>query len=92
MTISGNIAQPALVAPVPPEKPLSFFKFLRTVQVSPIATIPRAAYEEPIWESKQFYGHTMVVSDPAGVKRVLLDNVANYPKAEMETRVLGAAI
>jgi cytochrome P450 len=32
-----------------------------------------------------------LVNDPAGVKRVLLDKVANYPKADMEREILSAA-
>lgn len=32
-----------------------------------------------------------MVNDPAGVKRVLLDKVANYPKADMEREILSAA-
>ncbi len=91
MNISPNIAGPALVGPEPPVKPLSFFKALEAARKNPIAMFPLAAYEQPIWESKSIFGHTIVVSDPAGIKRVLLDNVANYPKWEMETLVLGAA-
>src|SRR5258706_2282318 len=33
-----------------------------------------------------------MISDPVGVNRVLVDNVANYPKTEMETRLLGAVL
>jgi cytochrome P450 len=55
-------------------------------------TIPRIAYEKPVWEWKSIFGHNFVVSDPAGIKRVLLDNVANYPKTEMETKMLGAVV
>ncbi len=54
--------------------------------------IPRPAFEKPVWEWKSIFGHNFVVSDPAGVKRVLLDNVANYPKTEMETKMLGAIV
>ncbi len=45
-----------------------------------------------MWEWKSVFGHNFVVSDPTGVKRVLLDNVANYPKTEMETKMLGAVL
>ena len=91
MNISEKIGEPVLAGPTPPEKQLPFLKFIKMVQDSPIATFPVAAYEEPVWESNYFFGRSLLVSDPTGVKRVLLDNVANYPKAEMEMEVLAAA-
>lgn len=80
-----------LVGPEPPEKPLSLLKAIRIARQNPLATLPRAAFREPIWSSRSFFGNVMVVSDPAAIKRVLLDNVANYPKAAMERDILSAA-
>ncbi len=82
---------PALIGPAVPEKKLPFFKNLRAVQENQFAAIPRAAYEQPVWLSKSIFGTGYFINDPAGVKRVLLDEVANYPKAEMERYALGAA-
>lgn len=48
--------------------------------------IPDAAYEAPIVRLKGVFGTTFVVSDPAAIRRVLVENVANYPKTEMEKR------
>jgi hypothetical protein len=45
---------------------------------NPLATIPVMAYEQPIWQAKSMFGNQPVVSDPAGIKRILLDNVAGY--------------
>ncbi len=70
----------------PPEKPRSMFQMLFQRQSNEFESIPRPAFEKPVWEWKNVFGHTFMVSDPAGVKRVLLDNVANYPKTEMETK------
>ena len=91
MTLSDTIGAPALIDPVPPEKPLSLFEFLRTSADNGMAAIPRAAYEQPIWALRFGPVRAFVVSDPAGVKQVLLDNVANYPKSPMEIRILGSA-
>ena len=52
--------------------------------------IPEAAFEQPIYLFRGLGGSALVVSDPAGVKRVLIDNVANYPKAEIEQRFFRA--
>ena len=53
-------------------------------------TIPIAAFEEPVWEHRSLFQHFWLVSDPAGLKHVLLDNVANYPKTPMENRFFRA--
>jgi cytochrome P450 len=49
------------------------------------------AYLRPIWEARGMFGHQLLVSDPAGIKHVLLDNVANYPKTALDIRILSTA-
>src|SRR5580698_9238025 len=84
-------AAPELAGPKAPEKPLSLFAAMRVMKDNPLLTIPRIAYEKPVWEAKSIFGTQLFVSDPAGVKRVLLDNVANYPKAKLDARILSTA-
>ncbi|HUZ12533.1 MAG TPA: cytochrome P450 [Caulobacteraceae bacterium] len=57
---------------------------------NPLEALPAAAYEAPIWRSPSILGPTFLVNDPAGLKRVLLDNVANYPKTPLERRIFRA--
>ncbi|HXC57263.1 MAG TPA: cytochrome P450 [Rhizomicrobium sp.] len=93
MTMSDAAAGPYLVATAPPpEKGRSLLQMLFKRQANEFESIPRPAFELPVWEWKSVFGRNFVVSDPAGVKRVLLDNVANYPKTEMETKMLGAIV
>jgi cytochrome P450 len=93
MTMSDAIAPPVLVGTQPPpEKPRSIFSWMFSPPQNEFENFPRAVYEEPVWEWKSFFGRIFIVSDPAGVKRVLLDNVANYPKTEQETQMLGAIV
>ncbi len=80
-----------LAGPRAPAKRLSFFAALRAMTDNPLATIPVVAYEQPIWEARSMFGNQLVVSDPAGVKHVLLDNVANYAKAALDVRILSTA-
>lgn len=80
-----------LLGPLPPEKTPSILKAIRHGQDNPMAIIPHAAYRDPVWSSSSFFGNALLVSDPAGVKQVLLDKVANYPKADMEREILSAA-
>src|SRR6516225_6246755 len=82
---------PELAGPRAPAKPLSFFAALRAMNENPLATIPVVAYLQPIWEAKSMFGNQLLVSDPAGIKRILLDNVTNYPKAALDVRVLSTA-
>src|SRR5262249_462766 len=84
-------SRPELAGPKAPAKPLSFFAALRAMNVNPLATIPVMAYEHPVWEANSMFGNQLLVSDPAGIKRVLLDNVANYPKTELDVRILSTA-
>ena len=53
---------------------------------NPMPQIIQAAYEQAVVRQTSPIGAYYVVADPEGVKRVLLDNVANYPKTEMERR------
>ena len=82
---------PDLVTTVPPKAPLPLLKMMKAARDSILAAIPEAAYDQPIYELKGAFGSLHVISDPAGVKRVLLDNVANYPKAKDDARFLSAA-
>ncbi len=84
-------AAPVLAGPPIPDKPLPLFRALKAIKDNQWAAIPRAAYEEPVYVSKSVFGIGYFINDPAGIKQVLLDKVANYPKAEMERHALGAA-
>ncbi|HEX5378057.1 MAG TPA: cytochrome P450 [Phenylobacterium sp.] len=53
---------------------------------NPMPGIVAAAYEQGVVRQWSALGPFYVVSDPEGVKRVLLDHVANYPKTDMERR------
>jgi cytochrome P450 len=93
MSVAQTLAPPVLVGSAPPpEKAPSLLKQIFDPVPNQYEVIPRIAYEKPIWEWKSVFGRMFVISDPAGVKRVLLDNVANYPKTDTETKMLGAIV
>jgi cytochrome P450 len=93
MSVAQNLARPVLAGGAPPpKKPSSFIKQVFSPAPNQFEALPQIAYEQFVWESKNLFGHNFVISDPAGVKRVLVDNVANYPKTEMETKMLGAVV
>ena len=92
MSVAELAAAPILAAPTPPAKPLSLFQFLRVNETEGLpAIIEQAGYEQLIVEHRTILGRNFLISDPAGVKRVLLDNAANYPKTRMERGAFSAA-
>jgi cytochrome P450 len=75
-------------APHPREKPLGLLGRLATLRRNPIEIWTRVHYEVPVMVSKTALGDRAVVSDPMGVRRIFLDNVANYRKDDFQLRVL----
>ena len=53
--------------------------------------IPALSYRQPIVSGEMLVRWHML-ADPAGMKRVMLDNLANYPKSEIMRRMLRPAI
>lgn len=74
----------------PPLKPASFLKTIRASSENAFEIIPLEAYEQPVYLSKSPLGRVLMVNDPEGVRRILLDNVANYPKNDLEIEFFSA--
>jgi cytochrome P450 len=91
MNVQQPIKPQRLIGSEVPEKRLSFFKSIKVAKQNAMATIPRIAYREPFWQGSPFLGNALLVNDPVVLKHMLLDNVANYPKADLERDILGAA-
>jgi len=56
-----------------------------------------ASYHEDVYEQwmvrVRFLGpNHFIINDPAGIRRVLIDNAANYVKGEMEQRITGMGL
>lgn len=58
---------------------------------NPLSAIPMVAYQQPVWAAKGAFIDQLLLNDPAGIKRVLLDNVANYSKISRDVRILSTA-
>jgi cytochrome P450 len=87
-TLNHPVAAPALPAPVPRRRRLSFFEFVRALRDSAITSFAQEAYELDIIERKMFGRLLFVVNDLAAIKSVLIDNAANYRKTEITRRIL----
>jgi cytochrome P450 len=55
-----------------------------------LSHIPAEAYQQPILRRRSLRGPVMWLNDPAAIKHVLVDNVANYPKNEIQLRFFTA--
>jgi cytochrome P450 len=73
----------------PPEKWPSLLKQFGNAG-NPFERFPRAVFEQPVLVMKSAFGRSVLVHDPDGVRRVLPDNVANYPKDEVSNRIFTA--
>jgi cytochrome P450 len=79
---------PILPAPIPRHGKVSLIEYIRLLRDSSIAAFGQEAYELDIIERKILGRPRFIVNDPAAVKHVLLDNVANYEKNEIQRRIL----
>src|SRR5215469_5385994 len=79
---------PYMVGTKPPPKRAPLL-LRQNVGDNPFERLPLIAFEQPVWKVSRF-SNTWMINDPAGLKRVLLDNVANYPKTDLEQRFFRA--
>ena len=79
-------------APAPRSEPLGPIALLRTLKINPLEAWTQAHFEQPIVMGGLSIGRVAVVSDPAAIRRVLLENSANYQKDWMQRRILSAGL
>ena len=63
-----------------PARPLSSLELLKTGLSNTLAACDRELFEKPIVERRFVWGRFFSVSDPDGIRRVMQDNVDNYPR------------
>jgi cytochrome P450 len=79
-------------APPPRDAPLGPIATMRILRRNPIETWTKAHFELPILIGPTILGTVALVNDPAAVRRVFVDNAANYRKDALQKRVLGAGL
>lgn len=75
----------------PPARPLSIFETIRAAQRNVLEVIPGLCYRQPM-VSGRLGTRWHMVQDPGALRRIFLDNVDNYPKAEVMLRMLRPAV
>lgn len=85
------ISNPLPPTVAPPGRPLSLFQTIRAARRNVLEIIPALAYRQPM-VSGRLGARWHMVQDPGALKRMFLDNVGNYPKAEVMLRMLRPAV
>jgi len=86
------IELPRPPTPRPHDAPLGPFSTMLALRRNPIETWTKAHFELPILVGPTILGTTAVVNDPAAIRRVFVDNAANYRKDALQKRLLGPAL
>src|SRR6202049_4281764 len=79
-------------APKPQARPLKPLALIWTLKRNPLACWAAPHFERPIVARGLPIGHVLLVHEPGAIRRVLLDNAANYRKDRLQRRVLSAGL
>src|SRR4051812_44116083 len=79
-------------APKPQAHPLRPIALLRTLRRNPLECWASTHFERPIVTGGLPVGQVLLVHEPGAIRRVLLDNAANYRKDRLQRRVLSAGL
>ena len=98
MTATIAIDTPAPAArfrppvPAPRRTAMGLFAFLKAARQNPITTWMEAHFTAPVVAGDGAMGRITVVSDPALIRYLLVENVANYRKDDLQRRVLAPGL
>jgi len=79
-------------APAPLREALDMFEFLRALRANPLTTWAEEHFTAPIVAGEGVLGRITVVSDPAAIRYILVENAANYRKDDLQRRVLAPGL
>src|SRR5438093_3915118 len=79
-------------APNRQPRPLKPIALIRTLKRNPLECWAAQHFEQPIVAGGLPVGHALLVHEPEAIRRVLLDNAANYRKDRLQRRVLAAGL
>ncbi|NNM71458.1 cytochrome P450 [Enterovirga aerilata] len=79
-------------APRPLRRPPDLFTFFRAARENPLESWTEEHFEKPILAAQGVLGRITVLSDPAAIRHVLVDNARNYRKDDLQRRVLAPGL
>jgi cytochrome P450 len=89
MTIAQDArAEPRLALPPRPAQPLSTWQIIRSRGTNSLALFDDGVFDAPFVERRFLWRKVYVISDPDGIRRVLVDNADNYHMHRMKRRQL----
>ncbi|WP_375456989.1 cytochrome P450 [uncultured Methylobacterium sp.] len=93
-TVEINPAQARFRPPVPAPRrtAMGLFEFLKAARANPITTWMEDHFTAPVVAGDGAMGRITVVSDPALIRYLLVENVANYRKDDLQRRVLAPGL
>jgi cytochrome P450 len=85
-----SAASKLFVPPYPrrPDRPRGSLSTLLAIQRNPIELWSKADFERPVSIGRTIFGLRGAAHDPAAVRRIFLDNAANYRKDDLQLRIL----
>jgi cytochrome P450 len=75
-------------APTPHTRPLNAIEFVWTASRNPLEIWGSRAYREPFVRATWLGVPTIIVSDPAAIRHILVENAGNYAMQPLRQRVL----
>ncbi|MBV8794851.1 MAG: cytochrome P450 [Hyphomicrobiales bacterium] len=86
----ATVASRPFVPPYPrrPRRPRGSLSILLALQRNPIEVWWEGDFERPVSIGRTIFGLRAAAHDPAAVRRVFLDNAANYRKDDLQLRIL----
>jgi cytochrome P450 len=83
-------AEPILAGALPPQARTRAER-KRQRREAPFPGLTARAFEADVLTGRTVFGAWALINDPAGVRRVLVENAANYPKTRFDIRFFAAA-
>jgi cytochrome P450 len=90
--IAASAARFVPPAPRPLDRPPDLFAFLKGARTNPLTTWTAEHFEAPIVAARGVLGRITVMSDPAAIRHVLVENAKNYRKDDLQRRVLAPGL
>ena len=92
--VRRNVRSPSFrpPAPEPRSTPPGPISLLRVLRKNPLECWAKTHFEQPAVVASRVLGHIVLINDPDAIRRVLLDNAANYRKDLLQQRVLSAGL
>ncbi|MFN3672917.1 MAG: cytochrome P450, partial [Bosea sp. (in: a-proteobacteria)] len=78
--------------PVPAEHEFGRLELLLRLRRNPLTIWRRQHFQDPIVAGKSLLGYGVVLSDPAAIRHVLVENVANYRKDDLQRAILAPGL